>query len=525
MLRSEDMSLVQLTMQREAAHDTIAVFGELGIIEFKDLSSHLNAYQRQYANEVKRCEELERAIRFFEKQLKASEVSRVTLSSVGVEEPPQYTGDMFSLETSFGEKEQELIQMESSLEQMLSEKNRSEELIYVIKHGENLLRTDDELSIGENSDDDMSSPEVGRPIISTGNTLDHLTGVIPRSKIITFITLCNRITRGNLVPKFSEIPEKLYDEKTNQLVDKSVFTLFVPQSSKLMITKICDLIGANLHVYPSQDVLQAQRKLHLQINQLEQTIDSTKMRRNDLLSDINTHIESYKYRIASEKLIYNTLNLLDYNIQGSVIAEGWTPTKHLDLIRSKLDQARVTSGAQIESYMEELRTQQLPPTYFETNKFTACFQDIVSAYGVPRYKEINPALFTIITFPFLFAVMFGDWGHGLILTTFAISLCAFEKRLQKTADESELFNMIFHGRYVLLLMGLFSTFTGLIYNDVFGLTIDLFGTGYTFGAGRTGEFSDRTYPFGVDPAWYGTSNKLLFYNSLENENARKYDVV
>ena len=45
-------------------------------------------------------------------------------------------------------------------------------------------------------------------------------------------------------------------------------------------------------------------------------------------------------------------------------------------------------------------------------------KEIVNTYGVPRYREINPGYFTVITFPFLFGMMFGDIAHGILLFIF-----------------------------------------------------------------------------------------------------------
>ena len=49
---------------------------------------------------------------------------------------------------------------------------------------------------------------------------------------------------------------------------------------------------------------------------------------------------------------------------------------------------------------------------------------IVDTYGVPKYKEANPALFCTVIFQFLFAVMFGDVMHCNMLLAIALWVLA-----------------------------------------------------------------------------------------------------
>lgn len=93
----------------------------------------------------------------------------------------------------------------------------------------------------------------------------------------------------------------------------------------------------------------------------------------------------------------------------------------------------------------------------------------MNTYGVPQYKELNPAVFTAVTFPFLFGVMFGDVFHGALLFFLGVYLCLITPKAGTTMRD------IHNLRYMVLLMGLFSTYCGYIYNDFTSMPLEVAG--------------------------------------------------
>lgn len=51
---------------------------------------------------------------------------------------------------------------------------------------------------------------------------------------------------------------------------------------------------------------------------------------------------------------------------------------------------------QVTTIFQPLVTYEMPPTYFSTSKVTSCFQEIVDAYGIARYREANPAVSALL---------------------------------------------------------------------------------------------------------------------------------
>jgi len=128
--------------------------------------------------------------------------------------------------------------------------------------------------------------------------------------------------------------------------------------------------------------------------------------------------------LAKEKSVYETLSMLkgkeDY------FGYFWAPLEQQKFIFERMSSHL---GTRIERFDKHSIT---PPTYFKTSEVTSAFQQIVDTYGIPSYKEANPAIISIVTFPFLFGMMFGDLGHGSIMFSLGAFLVMMNDSLKKS---------------------------------------------------------------------------------------------
>ncbi|GFY94977.1 vacuolar proton ATPase A3 [Actinidia rufa] len=556
LLRSEPMQLLQLIIPIESAHQTVAYLGDLGLIQFKDLNAEKSPFQRTYAAQVhfvspfnqqpqvlfaslwicikkiKRSAEMARKLRFFRDQMlkaglspSAKYVSRADI-------------DMDDLEVKLGELEAELIEINANGEKLLRSYNELVEYKLVLQkageffHSAQNSATAQQQAFGsqQTGEESLDTPLLLEQETSTDPSkqvkLGFVAGVVPRGKSMAFERILFRATRGNVFLKQAVLEDPVIDPVSGEKVEKNVFLVFYSgERAKNKIIKICEAFGANRYSFPEDLGNQAQmvNEVSERLSELKTTIDTGLLHRSNLLQTIGEQYEQWNVLVRREKSIYHTLNMLSIDVtKKCLVAEGWSPVFATKQIQEALQRATFDSNSQVGAIFQILHTKESPPTYFRTNKFTSAFQTIVDAYGVAKYQEANPGVFTIVTFPFLFAVMFGDWGHGICLLLGTLYFIVREKKLssQKLGDITE---MTFGGRYVIMMMALFSIYTGLIYNEFFSVPFELFGrSAYvcrdlscrdatTAGLIKVGD----TYPLGVDPVWHGTRSELPFLNSLK----------
>ncbi|KAK2164225.1 hypothetical protein LSH36_67g01003, partial [Paralvinella palmiformis] len=264
LLRSEDMSLCQLFLQAETAYGCVSELGELGIVQFKDVS-------------------------YFEQEMKREGLNTAELMTNPEAPIPR---DMVDLEATYENLESELRELNTTLEVLKRNYQELRELQYVLIHVEDFFR-DSSLTVmsdesrhlpSQAAHGDMELNHFGQPrdvehgVQAEGRAhsryyLSYVAGVLPRERLPGFMRLLWFACRGNIFIRHAEVDKPLYDAHTGLPVWKVVFIAFFQgEQLKAKVKKICE--GYKASLYPCSESEEDRRIISLGVSSRLQDLDT-----------------------------------------------------------------------------------------------------------------------------------------------------------------------------------------------------------------------------------------------------------
>ncbi|KAH8370011.1 hypothetical protein KR093_001861, partial [Drosophila rubida] len=550
---SEDMELAQLLLHEDNAFNCLIEVGHTGGLQFNNVYDEDRLINGLYTVKVNLCYELLRYIEFLESHMPALNIVPTYYGNVDNEDRPR--------ESHIPVYDEQLRRLNTEMRAVMEHYNTLErrhnylvEKRYALQKAEKMLISEgpdgaellftESIMIGLLKDQSDAQP--------ISSQLNYLLGSINVEKFQAFEIMLYRLFGRNLLVRRAEMPEPVYEQSgaKRELVHKFVVLLMtISVTIRPKLLKCCAAFHVTIFECPET----SSRRLRM-IEQLEhEAIDlnivlgETRDARLKILMSASRISFSMGVNLNKAMKVYDLLNRMSpvgsQERQKYLQAECFVPKSQVDEVRAALNRGAAAESGDIVGLnppplllMRTRKSKHVPPTHFKLNKFTRGFQNLIDSYGMADYKELNPAPYTIITFPFLFAIMFGDLGHGLILIFFASFLIIREKAIEEAArtarTENEILNILFAGRYIILLMGIFSVYVGFIYNDVLAMPMNIFGSSWSCVYNATTirkatsklgldpndprVYTGHPYPVGVDPVWkISGEDAITTFNSLK----------
>jgi V-type H+-transporting ATPase subunit a len=523
MIRSESMSYHSILFSKDNSWEVLEEFGHLGIINIEDMNENMLINKRPFFEQI---QEIDMSL----EKLKE-------LQDMMIEKELNYLKekeDKSKTELILSKLKNDLKKVAQSefyhdLFEDVKERHR------IIKEGENDLKKIQE-KVFQSSDGinvlkclKQHLPEnfsnlnpFSKNVFKSKSLikLDYIIGVIKNLDLFKFQKSLFRLTRGNVFANYFTVKHNHFGSNMKNEEKTVVFLTFQVTDSEVLTQKIKSLCESlQMTIFPMPDSVEKideeivnKKNENYELNQIFVKTEN-KLKENLFYfftdGDFSQISRFYQTRVflLKQKNIYETLNR--FLIRNNYI-EGrfWIPVSqesYFEDALSCLEKQKEFNGFRTTTLNYKTFNKN-PPTLIKTNSFSAPFQSIVDTYGVPRYKEINPGFFTLVSFPFLFGVMFGDIGHGLLLFIFALFLY-----LKQDFFPSVLVEI----RSLLILMGFFAFYCGFIYNDFFAIPFPLTNSCYSHNKGELQRQEECTYPLGLDFTWHHSANSISFINSFK----------
>lgn len=507
MLRSEKVECVYLYCSADGLKNTVEKLGEASIVQFRENSKK----NKNFDEDLKSLESAEQKLSYLKNEIKSIAEDNKTCKS---DRNENTTNCMVSLENHRGPTND----LESIIEIKLE----------IEKYYKRLIDLKSDLK-KHKSKEKMLYQNLKMLEISKSFSMEAQCNPDSFSVHFDFITAVSDLDKKDMIKTLIKykMRRNVYI-KTHECKDFVIFIIYViGDHSRRYIEDIIKNSGGRClddsHIdnktdeknYKSGDQNNKKKEktffteMRYEYKKIKKYNSNTEEQLDEFLHIIRNNFVKWRYHLNKEKTILQGMkNLVKIENTECYCGEAWVLQKDLEKLNllKSFDSSKgrfmfqPTKPGTIESsnFTEITR-----PTYFSNTEFTRPFQNLTNVFGVPKYREINPAVFLIFTFPFLFGVMFGDILHGLILLSLAVFLITCNKKLD---GKCGVFQMILEGRYVVLTCAFASIWFGALYGDFGSLPVQFFPSQYEI---------KRTYPFGIDPIWHHASNKMVFVNSLK----------
>lgn len=167
------------------------------------------------------------------------------------------------------------------------------------------------------------------------------------------------------------------------------------------------------------------------------------------LTDIGALVEVERCLLEAEESFPRT--------EAATLINGWVPAADAPVLETRVRQ--ITAGrCAIKTTAPANLCEEQIPVLLRHPRWLRPFEMLVSAYGLPRYQELEPTLFVAISYVLMFGMMFGDAGHGAVFAAGGL-IALLTGRSAKLRDVGLL----------LLFAGLSSMAFGIVYGSYFGL--------------------------------------------------------
>jgi V-type H+-transporting ATPase subunit a len=497
----EEMHCIELVVPHDCSHSVVQSLANADLVHLVDNNVGAHSQEKRYGDDFIHCEEGQRCLRFLQVQLTAYGLlpERPPLDALEAEADrgrQTYREVLPALEEADAALHQR-IQSTQQLEQQLAHRKST---LQALRFYLPLLRERAEEPLS-----DQGSMEL--ELLGTRSFLFSLTGVIAPAKIQPLFVAMYRASRGNILMSRGS-------DATGHL---GYFTIWF-QTNILgrKLQQIAVSHGATVFEFPLEEAAIEVRGLEIsdEIRDLTRVLTQSYADNRGFLLELQQHFWQWWFFFLREALVYRFMDYADFTqIDDCAIYRAWIPARRQSELQPLLDEAAAASGSARRITFALADTNDPPPTWIETNVFTASFQLLNDSYGYADYDEVNGGAFYSM-YPFLFGIMFGDVGHSFLYLLVSLALIVMAR---KQGNVKGMLGSILEFRYFLLLMALCGIYNGLIYNEWFGLPVNLFGSHWrranqTISWNRT---DPGVYAFGLDPVWMFKDNELIFTNSMK----------